>query len=293
MPLAAQFLTDLLAGELAPLSDAPLYLSLHTGAVATLANELDAAANEGYLRARISGHAAPFEYAVGTAGAASTLRSRADTFSPIARTADWPSVASVGLTRHPIVGAAGDALLGYGALASPVVVRTDHRLRVPAGTVTFDVAPGAFFTDEGIALLLGSTDLERPLSGSTALDVWWSLHTDDPTAANELSGDGYARLRLRSPLVLTGATSGSTRTVSFADVDDAQLQSTWGWPQTGAIADPTTLTAPTHWGIWDAESAGNLLARSPISPAAPAAPASGYYYPDLAQMLAMAWPAPT
>lgn len=77
-----------------------------------------------------------------------------------------------------------------------------------------------------------------------------SMHSGDPglTGASELSGGGYARVAVSAA---TGswsapATNGSSREIT----------------NSGAITFPTATadwTSATHFGIWDASSAGNFI----------------------------------
>ena len=69
------------------------------------------------------------------------------------------------------------------------------------------------------------------------------LHTADPTASNELSGNAYARVEVAAAGWTINGTSGqasNTAAISFPT-------------PTGAWSDPT------HVGIWDAATGGNLL----------------------------------
>ena len=71
-----------------------------------------------------------------------------------------------------------------------------------------------------------------------------SLHTADPTSANELSGGGYARVAV--------AAAGWTVDTTSGDVTNAAAI---------AFPDPTAdWSDPTHVGLWSAATGGNLLA---------------------------------
>jgi hypothetical protein len=87
-----------------------------------------------------------------------------------------------------------------------------------------------------IDLLFNDSDFD-PSSGS----IYVSLHSADPgaTGASELSGNAYAR-------------------VAVADWDAASSKAT----ANGAVINFPTATDPwseaTHFGIWDAATAGNF-----------------------------------
>jgi len=89
--------------------------------------------------------------------------------------------------------------------------------------------------------ILGATAYSAPGT------VYVSLHSADPTDAGngaELSGNGYARKSVTNnttnwPNASSGSKSNGTA-ITFATA-------TGNW------------TAATHFGIWDASSAGNLL----------------------------------
>jgi hypothetical protein len=77
-----------------------------------------------------------------------------------------------------------------------------------------------------------------------------SLHSADPglTGANELSGNGYARVAVAPG---TGSWSAPTTNGSNREITNS-----------GVITFPTASgdwTAATHFGIWDAASAGNFF----------------------------------
>lgn len=75
-----------------------------------------------------------------------------------------------------------------------------------------------------------------------------SLHTGDPTGGNEVAVGSYARVAAG-----TWSQSGSDPTVATNDAAVTFPTATADW---GAI---------THFGIYDAASAGNLLAYNTVS----------------------------
>jgi hypothetical protein len=83
-----------------------------------------------------------------------------------------------------------------------------------------------------------------------------SLHTADPgeTGASEVSGGAYARVT-RNPLdanwTAASATDGLTDNAA-AVTFPAPVGANWG--------------VITHFGVWDAASAGNYLTRGPVTP---------------------------
>ena len=88
-------------------------------------------------------------------------------------------------------------------------------------------------------------------TGLLVSDVYLALHTGVPTTSNEVTGNAYARVVV-SP-------SGWTFT-DDTDSGDAANANLVAFPTpTGAWADPT------HVGIWDAATAGNLLAWAALA----------------------------
>lgn len=111
------------------------------------------------------------------------------------------------------------------------------------------------FSDQTENSLL--TYLFDTLETSTWLALFDGSPTDDGTGGTEVSGGGYARQSIPG----WSAASGGTRTIS------------------GAITFPTATDAwgdVTHFGIYDAVSAGNLVAwgtfAAPLTIAAGATP---------------------
>lgn len=80
------------------------------------------------------------------------------------------------------------------------------------------------------------------------MQTWISLHTGDPgtTGASEAAGGSYARVRV---------------------FRDGSTSPYWDTPASGAMVNQGAITFPaggdgddiTHFGIWDASSAGNFL----------------------------------
>ena len=89
--------------------------------------------------------------------------------------------------------------------------------------------------------ILGGGDYTRPAT------VYVSLHSADPgeTGASELSGNGYARVAVTNNGTNWPAASGGVKSNGAAVTFPTATGSDWA--------------AATHFGIWDASSAGNPL----------------------------------
>ncbi len=100
--------------------------------------------------------------------------------------------------------------------------------------------------------MLTPTGARAALStGLLARDIYLGLHTEVPTVDNELTGHAYARVVV--------ASDGWTVT-DDADSGDARNATAIAFPTpTGAWADPT------HVGLWDAATAGTLLAWAALA----------------------------
>lgn len=99
-----------------------------------------------------------------------------------------------------------------------------------------------YLEDKVLDHVFGGTTLSQPAN------VYLALFTAAPSDAGggtEVSGGAYARVA-----ITFGASSGGTKSNS-ADIDFAQATANWG-----------TIT---HVGIFDAASAGNLLAHGALS----------------------------
>lgn len=96
------------------------------------------------------------------------------------------------------------------------------------------------------------TQLVKALLKATAFTgpatIYMSLHTGDPAlnGANEISGNAYARTA-----VAFGAESGGAVSNTPALVFPAPTPSNWG--------------TATHFGLWDASSAGNFLGGAALT----------------------------
>lgn len=79
--------------------------------------------------------------------------------------------------------------------------------------------------------------------GLLSATVYVALHTADPTAANELSGNNYARVAVNATDWTVDATSGQA-----SNTNEVQFPSR-----------TVTRSDPTHVGLWDAATGGNML----------------------------------
>lgn len=98
-----------------------------------------------------------------------------------------------------------------------------------------------YLEDEILDHVLGGGDFTRPAT------VYVSLHSADPgeTGANELSGDGYARASITNNATNWPASTGGVKSNGAAITFPAATGTDWD--------------EATHFGIWDASSAGNPL----------------------------------
>jgi hypothetical protein len=85
---------------------------------------------------------------------------------------------------------------------------------------------------------LGFTEALTGIVGAPGTDKnnFISLHTADPSGANEVTGGSYARVATN-----WGTPSGSSAAGSQVTIN---------------VPSGTTIT---HWGVWTASSAGNLI----------------------------------
>lgn len=110
-----------------------------------------------------------------------------------------------------------------------------------------------YLENEILDHILGGADYTRPAT------VYISLHTADPgeTGASEATGSGYARKDVTNnatnfPAAASGAKANGTA-ITFA-------AATGNWSSSANM---------THFGIWDASSAGNFLGGGALSVAKP------------------------
>ncbi len=90
--------------------------------------------------------------------------------------------------------------------------------------------------------------------GLLSATVHVALHTADPTAANELSGNNYARVAVLAADWTIDA--GNGRASNTNDIRFPTRTATWG--------------KPTHVGLWDAATGGDLLLSLALDEAVPA-----------------------
>lgn len=91
--------------------------------------------------------------------------------------------------------------------------------------------------------------LLKTASFTQPTNIYVALHTADPTDAAsgaEVSGGSYARVLCNTWDAAASRTTSNTNTVTFAAATGS-----WG--------------TVTHWSIWDASSAGNMLAHGSLS----------------------------
>lgn len=222
MPLHQSFLDNLLStgrgiGE--------SYLSLHTGAVATSANELDPATAVGYERAAMfsfvgAGRNTGFGWEFTADG---VLRGRAmprgdgaasldhvpDPVSFPWAQSDWGTVRSVGVSNgETAFDDVGTAVDGYAALGTPIALGRGATLEIPASAIRFaltDVAAAMWLSR---LFLYRDTEGQREsagritqnirelfVAGQSAATSFLCLHTGTPpTPENEVEWQGYKRI---------------------------------------------------------------------------------------------------
>lgn len=95
--------------------------------------------------------------------------------------------------------------------------------------------------------------IERMYEGgglvSATASIWLSLHSDDPTAGNELTGTNMARIEIEDTDMDTG---GANYTLNAAQ----------------AFPEPTQdIGTATHFGVYSAATGGTLLGYAPITDA--------------------------
>lgn len=100
----------------------------------------------------------------------------------------------------------------------------------------------------GFSTYLANEILDHVILGSTytaPTGIFVSLHSADPgnTGANELTGNGYARITARADF----GTVAASKTID----NDTAI--------TFAAASGGDWSAATHFGLWDAVSGGNFL----------------------------------
>lgn len=245
------------------------YASLHTGTVPTSANELDPTAQTGYARVAIS--------AVGDWTFTDAVQDRVTLNKnkdfPRA-SANWGTVRSLGLSSAMPPGSLIDG--AEVTFTSGLEVNTGGVVRIPMGS-GFDVNLGdntlSPFWMAFVRPFRGTIYVPRNIAYSyIGVTPYMALHTGDPTAGNELSGGGYARLLL----------SGAGRADPIAVAPDKmrfRFTATQSQSKFGDLTNPT-FTKPTHWAIWDRASGGgtaNLLAKGPLKTPVPDVPTSGFY----------------
>lgn len=118
-----------------------------------------------------------------------------------------------------------------------------------------------------------SGELRLWTDGLLSDDVYIGLHTADPTSANELTGNSYARVRMQEgdwTINQTNGTASNTDVIQFPT-------------PTGAWADAT------HWGMWTAATGGTLLWSDDFSNN-PNAPAIGQDVEIAAGQLTLSFP---
>ena len=97
--------------------------------------------------------------------------------------------------------------------------------------------------------------LFRTASFAKPAAIYIALHTADPTDAGtgaEVSGGAYARVQ-RNPLDAnwTAASATDGATTNAADIVFPSPTANWG--------------SVTHFSLWDAATAGNMLAHGPLT----------------------------
>ena len=99
----------------------------------------------------------------------------------------------------------------------------------------------SFLANELIDHLLGTGSYTSP-------SIYVSLHTGDPgdNGASEVSGNNYARVQHSSWAAASSKTTDNTGAITFPTPSGS-----WG--------------TVTHFGIWDAASAGNFLMGAALS----------------------------
>ena len=106
----------------------------------------------------------------------------------------------------------------------------------------------AFLEDEILDQLFGAAAYTAPTP------IWFALYSAAPTKAGggtELTGNGYGRVSATNNLTTWAASSSS---VKLSDIDITLGPATGGaWSEA------------THWGIFDAETVGNLLCWGPLT----------------------------
>ena len=252
------------------------YASLHTGTVPTSANELDPTAQTGYARVAI---AARSDWTFTDAVQDRITLNKNKDFPRAA--ASWGTVRSLGLSSAMAPGSAIDG--AEVTFTSGLEVNTGGVVRIPTGS-GFDVALGdntlsRYWSAAVTATRFRSAFLIPPRqliwatsSGTGGVTPYMALHTGDPTAGNELSGGGYARVLL--PNVYKSAPSGVAPDKIRYSYTDTQSLSKFG-----DLSSPA-FSKPTHWAIWDRSTGGgtaNLLAKGPLKTPVPDVPTSGFY----------------
>lgn len=138
----------------------------------------------------------------------------------------------------------GGKLLHHEALTNDVAApRTGSAVTYAAGALT--VTLGGEITPDGVQAACQS--------GLLSSTVYASLHTADPTdvaataAANELTGNAYARLAVASAQWTRSAKEFSNNVSLVYAVPTGD----WG--------------DPTHLALWDSETGGKILSRTPLT----------------------------